>query len=59
MSVCKSGASTSGSGYEGDNHQYNAAGTGADPFTWNFQVPEAGAYNVMPSTSPIKTEPPP
>ncbi len=38
--------STSGSGYEGDNHQYNAAGTGADTFTWNIAIPEAGAYNV-------------
>jgi RHS repeat-associated protein len=38
--------STSDSGYEGNDHSYNQAGTGEDTFIWNVDVPEAGAYNV-------------
>ncbi|OYD06915.1 golvesin C-terminal-like domain-containing protein [Paludifilum halophilum] len=38
--------STNVSGYYGDNYQPNAAGSGDDTFTWNFDPPETGVYRV-------------
>ncbi|MBS7530884.1 polysaccharide deacetylase family protein [Hazenella sp. IB182353] len=40
------GLSTNVAGYYGINYQPNAKGSGADTFTWNFNIPEEGRYKV-------------